>query len=31
MDVVDAIKRGAGQNGAVIGEPDRMVDVTVTE
>jgi len=31
MDVVDAIKRGEGQNGAVIGEPDRMVSVTVTE
>jgi peptidylprolyl isomerase len=31
MDVVDAIKRGQGQNGAVIGEPDRMVSVTVTE
>jgi peptidylprolyl isomerase len=25
MDVVDAIKRGRGQNGAVVGEPDRMV------
>jgi len=31
MEVVDAIKRGAGQNGAVIGEPDRMVEVRVTE
>ncbi|MBL3704735.1 peptidylprolyl isomerase [Sulfitobacter sp. BDSS02] len=31
MDVVDAIKRGKGPNGAVIGEPDRMVKVTVTE
>ncbi len=31
MEVVDAIKRGQGQNGAVIGEPDRMVTVTVTE
>ncbi|WP_424968928.1 peptidylprolyl isomerase [Dinoroseobacter sp. S76] len=31
MDVVDAIKRGEGRNGAVIGEPDRMVTVTVTE
>ena len=31
MDVVDAIKRGEGPNGAVIGEPDRMVKVTVTE
>ena len=29
MDVVDAIKRGAGPNGAVLGEPDRMVSVTV--
>ena len=29
MDVVDAIKRGAGANGAVIGEPDRMQRVTV--
>ncbi|QFS82143.1 Peptidyl-prolyl cis-trans isomerase B [Roseivivax sp. THAF40] len=31
MDVVDAIKRGQGQNGAVIGEPDRMTEVRVTE
>ncbi len=31
MEVVDAIKRGAGPNGTVIGEPDRMVDVRVTE
>ncbi|MBE3639723.1 peptidylprolyl isomerase [Mangrovicoccus algicola] len=31
MDVVDAIKRGTGRNGAVEGEPDRMVKVTVTE
>ncbi|MCA0922925.1 peptidylprolyl isomerase [Pseudooceanicola nanhaiensis] len=31
MDVVDAIKRGEGRNGAVIGAPDRMVKVTVTE
>lgn len=31
MDVVDAIKRGTGRNGAVIGEPDRMEKVTVTE
>ncbi len=31
MDVVDAIKRGQGQSGAVVGEPDRMVSVTVTE
>ena len=31
MDVVDAIKRGEGQNGAVIGEPDRMLAVRVTD
>ena len=31
MEVVDAIKRGAGRNGAVIGRPDVMADVTVTE
>ena len=31
MDVVDAIKRGKGRNGAVLGQPDRMVSVTVTE
>ena len=31
MDVVDAIKRGEGQNGAVIGQPDVMAVVTVTE
>ncbi|WP_172326778.1 peptidylprolyl isomerase [Mangrovicoccus sp. HB161399] len=31
MDVIDAIKRGTGRNGAVVGEPDRMVKVTVTE
>ena len=31
MDVVDAIKRGEGRNGAVLGEPDRMETVTVTE
>ena len=31
MDVVDAIRRGEGPNGSVIGEPDRMVKVTVTE
>ncbi|NNE80202.1 MAG: peptidylprolyl isomerase [Silicimonas sp.] len=29
MDVVDAIKRGEGQNGAVIGQPDTMQDVSV--
>jgi len=31
MDVVDAIKRGEGANGAVIGQPDQMKKVTVTE
>ena len=31
MDVVDQIKRGAGWNGEVIGAPDVMVSVTVTE
>ncbi|MCC5976074.1 MAG: peptidylprolyl isomerase [Rubellimicrobium sp.] len=31
LDVLDAIKRGAGPNGAVIGEPDRMVAVRVTD
>ncbi len=31
MDVVDAIKRGTGGNGAVVGQPDRMVSVTVTD
>ena len=31
MDVVDAIKRGEGQNGAVIGQPDVMTEVRVTE
>lgn len=29
METVDAIKRGAGQNGAVIGEPDVMESVSV--
>ena len=29
MDVVDAIKRGAGPNGAVIGQPDVMQTVRV--
>jgi peptidylprolyl isomerase len=29
--VVDAIKRGKGQNGAVIGAPDVMTSVTVTD
>jgi len=31
MDVVDAIKRGAGPNGAVIGQPDVMKKVTVID
>lgn len=31
MEVVDAIKRGTGQNGAVVGRPDVMKSVTVTE
>ncbi len=31
MDVVDAIKRGTGANGAVIGKPDMMAAVRVTE
>lgn len=31
MDVVDQIKRGAGQNGSVIGQPDVMKKVTVTQ
>lgn len=31
MDVVDQIKRGEGPNGAVIGAPDKMATVTVTE
>jgi peptidylprolyl isomerase len=31
MDVVDAIKRGEGQNGAVIGAPDVMTSVRVAE
>ncbi len=31
MDVVDAIKRGTGQNGAVVGQPDVMKKVTVTD
>jgi peptidylprolyl isomerase len=29
FDVLDAIKRGTGGNGAVVGEPDRMVAVRV--
>jgi peptidylprolyl isomerase len=31
MDVVDAIKRGEGQNGAVIGQPDVMTSVRVAD
>jgi peptidylprolyl isomerase len=31
MDVVDAIKLGLGQNGAVIGTPDVMRQVTVVD
>jgi peptidylprolyl isomerase len=31
MDVVDAIKRGAGQNGSVVGQPDVMKKVTVID
>lgn len=31
MDVVDAIKRGEGRNGEVMGPPDVMADVTVIE
>ncbi|MFY0618173.1 MULTISPECIES: peptidylprolyl isomerase [unclassified Shimia] len=31
MDVVDSIKRGAGQNGAVVGAPDMMKKVVVTD
>lgn len=31
LDVLDAIKRGKGRNGSVIGKPDVMQKVTVTE
>ena len=31
LDVLDAIKRGAGPNGAVVGAPDVMKSVTVTD
>ena len=31
LEVLDAIKRGAGQSGAVSGDPDVMVDVRVVE
>ncbi len=31
MEIVDTIKRGTGPNGAVIGKPDVMTEVRVTE
>lgn len=31
MEVVDAIKRGEGRSGAVVGEPDRIVSATIEE
>jgi len=31
MEVVDAIKRGEGRNGAVLGEPDMMKTVSVVK
>ncbi len=31
MDVVDAIKRGTGRNGAVVGQPDRMIALRVLD
>jgi len=31
MDVVDAIKLGEGRNGAVIGQPDAMMKVSVID
>ncbi|QFT64247.1 peptidylprolyl isomerase [Roseivivax sp. THAF30] len=31
MDVVDAIKRGEGANGAVIGQPDRITEARLIE
>jgi len=31
MNIVDAIKRGEGRNGAVLGEPDRMASVRVVQ
>jgi len=31
LDVLDAIKRGEGPNGAVLGAPDRMTKVEVTD
>ncbi|MGK8236367.1 peptidylprolyl isomerase [Roseovarius sp. MS2] len=31
LEIVDAIKRGTGPNGAVVGQPDVMTRVTVTD
>lgn len=31
MEIVDAIKRGLGRNGAVIGQPDSIVEMRVVE
>ena len=31
MDIIDAIKRGTGPNGAVVGAPDVMRKVTISE
>jgi peptidylprolyl isomerase len=31
MEVVDVIRRGGGRNGAVVGEPDRMVALRLRE
>jgi peptidylprolyl isomerase len=31
MDVVDTIKLGKGSNGAVIGQPDAMMKVSVID
>ena len=31
MEIVDAIKRGTGRNGAVVGQPDRMVALRVLD
>ncbi|MBF9045023.1 peptidylprolyl isomerase [Rhodobacterales bacterium HKCCE4037] len=31
MEIVDRIRRGRGRNGAVVGEPDRMVALRVRE
>ena len=30
MEVVDKIKRGEGSNGAVLGEPDKMVSIVTS-